>query len=99
MCYNNDMDNKEKEEKMSNEIEMYGMSKETIRAEYLESITAQLSGPHKEMVVMGILSDCQEMIAMKNPTIPAPSTDEYIRKQLNIAKYVLSEMIKARESA
>ena len=99
MCYNNDMDNKEKEEKMSNEIEMYGMSKETIRQEYLESITAQLSGPHKEMVVMGILSDCQEMIAMKNPTIPAPSTDEYIRKQLNIAKYVLSEMIKARVSA
>ena len=99
MCYNNDMDNKEKEEKMSNEIEMYGMSKETIRQEYLESITAQLSGPHKEMVVMGILSDCQEMIAMKNPTIPAPSTDEYIRKQLNVAKYVLSEMIKARASA
>jgi|688.fasta_scaffold09866_35 hypothetical protein len=103
MCYNNDMDNKEKEEKMSNErmreIEMYGMSKEVIREEYLESITAQLSRPHMEMVVMGILSDCQEMIAMKNPTIPAPSTDEYIRKQLNVAKYVLSEMMKARETA
>ena len=99
MCYNNDMDNKEKEEKMSKEIKMYGMSKETIRKEYLESITAQLSGAHKEMVVMGILSDVQEMIAMKNPTIPAPNTDEYIRQQLNIAKYILSEMMDAKEPA
>lgn len=94
------MDNKEKEEKMSNEIEMYGMSKETIRAEYLESITAQLSGPHKEMVVMGILSDCQELLAYPYAAeVNAEASKERIRQQLNIAKYVLSEMIKARETA
>ena len=82
---------------MDKEIAVYGMTREDIEEQYINSITARLSG--LEMVVAGILSDCQEMIAMKNPTIPAPSTDEYIRKQLNIAKYVLSEMIKARVSA
>ena len=81
-----------------NEERIYGMSKAAIRQEYLESITAQLSGAHKEMVVMGILSDVQEMIEMKNPTIPAPNTDEYIRKQLNVAKYILSEMMNKKET-
>ena len=68
----------------------YGMTESDIREQYVQSITARCSG--LEMVVMGILSDCQEMIAMKNPTIPAPNTDEYIRKQMNIAKYVLAGM-------
>jgi len=36
------------------------------------------------------------MIAMKNPTIPAPNTDEYIRKQMNVAKFILSEMMVAK---
>jgi hypothetical protein len=66
------------------------MSEQEIREQYVQSITAKFSG--LEMVVMGIISDCQEMIAMKNPTIPAPNTDEYIRKQMNIAKYVLAGM-------
>ena len=77
----------------------YGMSQEDIREQYMQSITARLSG--LEMVVMGIMSDCQEMIAMKNPTIPAPNTDEWIRKQMNIAKFILSEMmdVKRKETA
>ena len=62
----------------------------------MNSLTARLSG--LEMVVMSILSDCQEMIAMKNPTIPAPNTDEFIRKQMNIAKFILSEMMDAKEA-
>lgn len=73
------------------EKRMFGMSKQAIREQYLESITANLSG--LEMVVASILSDCQEMIAMKNPTIPAPNTDEHIRKQLNVAKFILFEMM------
>ena len=72
----------------------YGMSQEDIRAQYMESLTARISG--QEMVVMGILSDCQEMISMKNQTIPTPMVDEAIRKQMNIAKYILSEMIEER---
>lgn len=79
------------------ETKCYGMSQDDIREQYMESITAKFSG--LEMVVMGILSDCQEMIAMKNPTIPAPNTDELIRKQMNIAKFILSEMIEARDPA
>lgn len=72
----------------------YGMTEQDIREQYMESITARFSG--LEMVAMGILSDCQEMIAMKNPTIPAPNTDEFIRKQLNVAKFILSEMMDQR---
>ena len=84
---------------MSNrELEMnwYGMTGDEIREQYMNSLTARLSG--LEMVVMGILSDCQEMMAMKNPTIPAPNTDEFIRKQMNIAKFILSEMMDAKET-
>lgn len=78
-----------------NEIKMYGMTSEDIREQYMESITARLGG--LEMVVMSILSDVQEMNSMKNPTIPSPAVDESIRKQLNVAKFILSEMINAKE--
>jgi hypothetical protein len=74
--------------------EMFGMSESDIREQYMESITAKFSG--LEMVVAGILSDCQEMIAMNNPTIPSPNSNEYIRKQLNVAKFILFEMMDAK---
>lgn len=74
----------------------YGMTEVEIRRQYMESITAKFSG--LEMVVMGILSDCQEMIEMNNPTIPSPNSNEYVRKQLNRAKFILSEMMDRRES-
>ena len=79
------------------ESKCYGMTEQDIREQYMESITARFSG--LEMVVMGILSDCQEMIAMKNPTIPSPNTDELIRKQMNVAKFILSEMMEAKQTA
>lgn len=79
------------------ESKCYGMTQDDIREEYMNSITARFSG--LEMVVMSILSDCQEMIAMKNPSIPSPNTDERIRKQLNVAKFILSEMMEAKEAA
>ena len=78
------------------ESKCYGMTEQDIREQYMESITAKCSG--LEMVVMGIMSDCQEMIAMKNPTIPSPNTDEYIRKQMNVAKFILSEMMDAKRT-
>lgn len=70
----------------------YGISEDTIRKEYMNSLTAKFSG--NEMVVMGILSDCQEMLERDY------FTKEDIRKQLNIAKFILSEMMeKNREVA
>jgi hypothetical protein len=58
----------------------YGMTEAQIRQQYLESITVKLSGV--EMLVAGILSDCQEMLEMGYDK-------DSIRKQLNIAKFCL----------
>jgi hypothetical protein len=71
----------------------YGMSQVQIREQYMNSLTAQFSG--LEMVAMGILSDAQEMLAMG----AGPRSVEYVRKQMNIAKFILSEMMDARVSA
>lgn len=70
------------------EINMYGMTEQDIREQYMESITAQFSG--LEMVVMGILSDAQELGAM--------GRTEAVRKQLNVAKFILSEMMDQKVS-
>ena len=71
------------------ETKMYGMTVDSIRMQYMTSITAKLSG--QEMVVMGILSDVQEMVAMGG-------RPEAVRKQLNIAKFILCEMMDAKEA-
>lgn len=70
----------------------YGMSVADIREQYMNSLTARFSG--LEMVAMGILSDCQEMMAMG--TGPGSGSIEYVRKQMNVAKFILSEMMEAR---
>ena len=75
------------------EEKCYGMSTEDIREQYMNSITARFSG--LEMVVMSILSDCQEMMAMGT----GPRSVEYVRKQMNVAKYILSEMMEAKQAA
>jgi len=64
----------------------FGMTQEAIREEYMNSITAKCSG--LEMVVMSILSDAQELAAMDDK--------ESVRKQLNVAKYILSEMMETK---
>ena len=69
------------------ESKCYGMTEQEIREQYMESNTARCSG--MEMVVMGILSDCQEMMAMGT----GPRSVEYVRKQMNVAKFILSEMM------
>jgi hypothetical protein len=71
----------------------YGMSEQAIREQYMNGITAKFSG--LEMVAMGILSDCQEMMSMGT----GPRSVEYVRKQMNIAKFILGEMMDARVSA
>ena len=67
----------------------YGMTEEAIRKEYMEGLTARLSG--LEMVCMSILSDAQELLAMGR-------TDE-ARKAINRAKFILSEMMDAKQPA
>jgi len=74
------------------ETKMYGMTAVQIRAQYMESLTAKMSG--QEMVVMGILSDCQEMLSMGS----GPRAVEHVRKQMNVAKFILSEMMESKES-
>ena len=65
----------------------YGMTEQNIRTDYMESFTARFSG--LEMVVMGILSDVQHMEEFG-------MSKEQVRKQLNVAKFILSEMMAAR---
>jgi hypothetical protein len=66
----------------------YGMTEADIREEYMNSITARCSG--LEMVAMGVLSDAQELLAM--------GRSDAARKQMNIAKFILSEMMEARQT-
>ena len=75
------------------ETQCYGMTEQEIRDQYMNSLTAKFSG--QEMVVMGILSDCQEMMAMGT----GPRSTEYVRKQMNVAKFILSEMMREKQSA
>ena len=77
------------------ETKCYGMSEADIRSQYMESFTATRCG--LEMVVMGILSDCQEMQVMNNPMVASMRSNEYVRKQLNVAKFILSEMMDQKE--
>ena len=78
------------------EAKCYGISEQGRREQYMESFTARCSG--LEMVVMGIMSDCQEMLSMNNPTVPSPGSTEHVRKKLNVAKFILSEIMEHKES-
>jgi hypothetical protein len=71
------------------ESKCYGMTEQDIREQYMESLTAKFSG--LEMVVMGVLSDAQELLAM--------GRGEQARKQMNVAKFILSEMMEVKQSA
>ena len=74
------------------ESKCYGISEADIREEYMNSITARLSG--LEMVAMGVLSDAQELMTFGHDQ----ATDQ-ARKNINIAKFILSEMMDARMAA
>lgn len=69
------------------EIGMFGITEADIREQYMESITAKFTG--LEMVAMGVLSDAQELMAM--------GSTEAARKQINIAKFILSEMMDRKQ--
>ena len=67
----------------------YGMSEADIREEYMNGITARLSG--LEMVAMSVLSDAQELM-----TFGHEQANDQARKNINIAKFILSEMMETR---
>ena len=73
------------------EKQCYGMSEATIQSEYMQSFTAKHVG--LEMVVMGMLSDAQELIACNSAR-----TQEQARQELNRAKYILSKMLEEKSS-
>ncbi len=72
------------------ESKCYGMTAAEINEQYMQSFTAQRCG--LEMVVMGLLSDAQELQTFGH----AQALDQS-RKQMNIAKYILSEMVDQRD--
>ena len=74
------------------ESQCYGMTEADIREQYIHSITARFSG--LEMVVMGLLSDAQELQTFGH----AQALDQS-RKNMNIAKFILSEMMEAKVAA
>ena len=74
------------------ESKCYGMTEQDIRDEYINSITARCSG--LEMVVMGILSDAQELLTF---SFGDARSVEQARKQMNVAKFILSEMMDSKE--
>jgi hypothetical protein len=67
----------------------YGITEDQIRDRYMNSPSAKRSG--LEMVVMSALSDSQELINMGD--------NEYAIKRINIAKFIISEMMDARQEA
>ena len=82
----------EKAAKMTEfEKQCYGMSTADIHEQYIHSVTARFSGI--EMVIMGILSDAQELQSFNH----AQALDQS-RKLMNIAKYILSEMLEEKST-
>ena len=74
------------------ESKCYGMTEADIREQHMNSMTARFCG--LEMVVMSILSDAQELQSFGH----AQALDQS-RKNMNIAKFILSEMMQAKEVA
>jgi hypothetical protein len=89
IAYNSSM-KFEKDEKMTEfEKQCYGISQADIQKQYMQSFTAKHVG--LEMVCMSILSDAQELMSCNTA-----QTQNQARQQINIAKYILSEMLEEK---
>ena len=73
------------------ESKCYGMSEQDIQDQYLNSITARFSG--LEMVAMSVLSDAQELMACNTAR-----TQDLARKNINIAKFILSTIMEQKNA-
>ena len=68
------------------EVRCYGCTIEQMREAVEESLTYRFSGP--VMYAMGLMSDCQEMLAHGAPSDVMVAED--VRQALNRAKWILS---------
>ena len=68
----------------------YGISEAQIRRDYLQGISAKLSG--LEMTAMAVLSDAQEMLT-------GGASKDAVRKQINIANFILCEILESKQTA
>ena len=75
-------------EQEKREVRMYGVTEAGMREAVESSITFKFSGP--AMVVAGMMSDAQEMMAYEQPDF---NTIEDQRQLLNRAKWVMFEYI------
>jgi hypothetical protein len=82
--------NKKGNEMTEFESKCYGISEATIRKEYVDSFTGRATS----MVAMGVLSDAQELMTFGND-----QAIDQARKNINIAKFIISEMMDAKEVA
>lgn len=69
------------------EIKMFGMTAAEVREQFGNSLTARFCGV--EMVVMSIMSDVQELLAMD---ADRPMVNEEVRQLMNIGKLLLSDL-------
>jgi uncharacterized protein YodC (DUF2158 family) len=76
-----------------NEVRMYGCTEAQMREAVESSVTFKFSGP--AMVVAGMMSDAQEMMAYEQPDF---NVIEDQRQLLNRAKFVLFTYIMDRDN-
>jgi len=81
------MTNKGADMSKEREIKMFGMTAAEVREQFGNSLTARFCGV--EMVVMSIMSDVQELLAMD---ADRPMVNEEVRKMMNIGKLLLSDL-------
>jgi hypothetical protein len=81
-------------EQEKREVRMYGVTEAGMREAVESSITFKFSGP--AMVVAGMMSDAQEMMAYEQPDF---NTIEDQRQLLNRAKFVLFTYIMDKQNA
>jgi hypothetical protein len=81
-------------EQEKREVRMYGCTETQMREAVESTITFKLSGP--AMVVAGMMSDAQEMMAYEQPDF---NTIEDQRQLLNRAKFVLFTYIMDKQNA
>jgi len=80
-------------EQEKREVRMYGVTEAGMREAVESSITFKFSGP--AMVVAGMMSDAQEMMAYEQPDF---NTIEDQRQLLNRAKFVLFTYIMDKQN-
>lgn len=80
-------------EQEKRQVGMYGVTEAGMREAVESSITFKLSGP--TMMVAGMLSDAQEMMAYEQPDF---NTIEDQRQLLNRAKWILFEYMSNQDA-